>query len=284
MESNNYNSPVDAAEPSVAMPLPGATLAAARVARGMSVDDVARLLKLSATKISAIEADDHSQLPSAVFVRGFIRSYARLLNVEIAPILPPKAAEVPLEAERMMHRQPGVALERSAYRHAPALVAGFLMLLAGLAYYEFVLNAPPVPPQAATSTETAVTLPGASAATEKIEIEQPAAAGAVAPESAASAAPVDNLKLKKSIDPTSGADEKGLHFVFNGESWVEVRGGDGKIVFSMINAPGSERIVRGAPPFSVVIGSASGVQLSYNGSRVNLASYVTEDVARLRLE
>jgi len=56
------------------------------------------------------------------------------------------------------------------------------------------------------------------------------------------------------------------------------------VVYSNLNAPGSERVVRGDPPFSLVIGGASGVQLSYNGSRVDLAAYATEDVARLRLE
>jgi cytoskeleton protein RodZ len=284
MESNTHNKTNDMVEPSTAMLPPGAKLAAARIARGMSIEDVAKLLKLSPAKISAIEADDHSQLPSAVFVRGFIRSYARLLNVDIAPMLPAKAAEATFEAERMMHRQPGVTLERQGFRHGPALLTGFLLLVAGLAYFEFVMNAPPARPQVATSAETVVTLPGATGAGDRKDAERPTAANPVVREPAESTGLVDNLTLKKSIDPTSGADEKGLHFVFNGESWVEVRGKDGRVVFSMINAPGSERIVRGDPPFSVVIGSASGVQLSYNGNRVNLASYVTEDVARLRLE
>jgi cytoskeleton protein RodZ len=124
------------------------------------------------------------------------------------------------------------------------------------------------------------------AASENAEVTIPAHVPNVAAEvaKARAAAPDDNLRLKKSIDPASGAHEKGLHFLFNGESWVEVRGKDGKVVFSMVNAPGSERIVRGDPPFSLVIGGASGVELSYNGSRVDLASYVNSDVARLRLE
>ena len=83
---------------------------------------------------------------------------------------------------------------------------------------------------------------------------------------------------------SSSAPDQSLHFMFRNESWVEVRDGLGKVVYSNLNAPGSERVVRGDPPFSLVIGGASGVQLSYNGSRVDLAAYATEDVARLRLE
>jgi cytoskeleton protein RodZ len=266
----------------------GATLAAARVARGASVEDVSRALKLSVAQVKAIEADDHSQLPSAVFVRGFIRNYARLLNVNIMPMLPEKAPAAAKPDERLMHHRPGVSLEPRRYQKLPALLTGVTFVLLGLAYYEFALNAPPARPiVAATAYAVPETRTAAPALSPALAME---ISGGAAPAVLAKAGQPrgtvldDNLRLKKSADPASGANEKGLHFLFNSESWVEVRGKDGKVVFSMVNAPGSERIVRGDPPFSLVIGSASGVQLSYNGSRVDLASYVTSDVARLRLE
>ena len=91
------------------------------------------------------------------------------------------------------------------------------------------------------------------------------------------------LALKKSTEPVNDAT-RGLRFVFNGNSWVEVRDADGKVVFSRTNAAGTERRVQVDPPFNVVVGGASNVQLTYNGSAVDLAAYSTEDVARLRLE
>ena len=264
----------------------GATLAAARIARGASVEDVSRLLKLSVAQVNAIEADDYSQLPSAVFARGFVRNYARLLHVDIAPILPalPAAAEKP--DERLMHRRPGVLLEPRRSQKLPAVVASVTAALLGFAYYEFSLNAPAVSPYVAatTSVATATQQSRAAATTMDQAVDEPSAVVADATEQPPMPVADNNLRLKTSSDPASGVGEKGLHFLFNGESWVEVRGRDGKVVFSMVNAPGSERIVRGDPPFSLVIGGASGVQLSYNGSRVDLASYVTSDVARLRLE
>jgi cytoskeleton protein RodZ len=258
----------------------GATLAAARQARGASVEDVARALKLSVAQVKAIEADDPSQLPSAVFVRGFIRNYARLLKLDITPLLPARVPAMTPPDEHLMHYRPGVSLEPRRYQKMPAMLAGVTFVLLGLAYYEFALNTPPARPQITT----------AALAEREAQVTAPAAGEAAAPILMAAAERPralvfdDNLRLKKSIDPASGAHEKGLHFLFNGESWVEVRGKDGKVVFSMVNAPGSERIVRGDPPFSLVIGGASGVELSYNGSRVDLASYVNSDVARLRLE
>lgn len=260
----------------------GAALAAARIARGASVEDVSRVLKLSVAQIKAIEADDHSQLPSAVFVRGFVRSYARLLGLDISAMLPAKPAAMAPSDERLMHYRPGIALQPKRSTGTRLMLGAAFSVFLGLAYYEFVFNAPAADALISASAPVRDVTPN----TVVVKHAETGVHGAVAAVAEADGMrlPADNLQLKKSEDPVSGAPEGGLHFQFNGESWVEVRGSDGKVVFSMVNAPGSERIVRGNPPFTLVIGGASGVQLSYKGSRVDLASYVTSDVARLRLE
>ncbi len=61
---------------------PGAALAAAREALNLSVAEVARQLKLSVSQIEALEAGAYEKLPGPVFVRGFIRNYARLLRLD----------------------------------------------------------------------------------------------------------------------------------------------------------------------------------------------------------
>ncbi len=62
--------------------LAGNALRAAREAAGLSVEDVATKLKLSARQIVAIEAEDWSNLPERTFTRGFFYSYARLVGVD----------------------------------------------------------------------------------------------------------------------------------------------------------------------------------------------------------
>lgn len=283
--------------------LPGATLAAARVAQGLSIEDISRQLKLSVAQIKSIEADDHSKLPSPVFVRGFIRSYARMLKLDATQLLPPKknegiaaanlsstsatssvaatpsavtaavAAEIPADV-RLMQGAGRESVEPSPYRRLPALLGGIACVILVLVYYEFVMNVPPPAPR-----------------TQTLPVLEPAtASAAVVPESATVVAvpakieaPIEPLALKKSNAPMSDA-ARGLHFVFTGESWVEVRDGDGKVVFSRTNNAGTERHVQGDPPFSVVVGGASKVQLNFNGKAIDLAAYSSEDVARLRLE
>jgi cytoskeleton protein RodZ len=71
---------------------------------------------------------------------------------------------------------------------------------------------------------------------------------------------------------------------FERESWVEIRGRNGRTLMSQLNAAGSERVVEGNPPFSVVIGNAQHVQLSYDDRPVDLMPHVKVEVARFTLE
>lgn len=66
---------------------PGKQLRDVRVAKEMDVNRVASLLHLNVSMLEALEADDFSKLPSAVFVQGYLRNYARLLDVPVGPIL-----------------------------------------------------------------------------------------------------------------------------------------------------------------------------------------------------
>lgn len=66
---------------------PGQQLAAAREAQGLTVEEVVRHTKLSTRQVLALEADAYDRLPGPVFVRGFIRNYARHLQLDPVPLL-----------------------------------------------------------------------------------------------------------------------------------------------------------------------------------------------------
>lgn len=65
----------------------GTVLREAREQLGLSVADVANRIKFAPRQIESMEADDFSHLPEMPFVRGFVRSYARLLEIDAAPLL-----------------------------------------------------------------------------------------------------------------------------------------------------------------------------------------------------
>jgi cytoskeleton protein RodZ len=66
---------------------PGEQLAARRQELNWTIEQVAAQLNLAPRQIQAIEADNHPALPGIASVRGFIRSYARLLRMDPAPLL-----------------------------------------------------------------------------------------------------------------------------------------------------------------------------------------------------
>ena len=60
----------------------GLTLREARERLGMSVHDVAERIKFAPKQVEALEANDFVHLPEPAFVRGFVRSYARVLHLD----------------------------------------------------------------------------------------------------------------------------------------------------------------------------------------------------------
>jgi len=60
----------------------GLTLREAREALGMSVHDVAERIKFAPRQVEALESNDFAHLPQATFLRGFVRSYARVLQLD----------------------------------------------------------------------------------------------------------------------------------------------------------------------------------------------------------
>ncbi len=66
---------------------PGAALAAAREAMGLSVEQVADQLKLAPRQVAAIEQGDFDALPNRAVTRGFIRAYAKAVRLDPAPLV-----------------------------------------------------------------------------------------------------------------------------------------------------------------------------------------------------
>ncbi len=89
-----------AAKPALSVvPSVGSMLAAARTEQNWTVADIAEKLKLSTKQISALENNQFDALPTMVVVRGFIRSYARFLKLDVDAVLahlPPEPPAIPL--------------------------------------------------------------------------------------------------------------------------------------------------------------------------------------------
>jgi cytoskeletal protein RodZ len=65
----------------------GRYLRHARESRAMSVEEVSRATRIPVSAIDRIEADHFDDLPGEVFVRGFLRAYARAVSIPVEEVL-----------------------------------------------------------------------------------------------------------------------------------------------------------------------------------------------------
>ena len=66
---------------------PGTCLKQLREEQNLSIQEVATQLFLEPRIIEALESDDYSMLPAATYVKGYLRSYAKVLKISADPIL-----------------------------------------------------------------------------------------------------------------------------------------------------------------------------------------------------
>ncbi len=275
---------------------PGAALSAARTAQNLSLTDVARQLKLSVNQVAALEAGEFERLPGPVFVRGFVRNYARLLKLDperILDLIVPDASEREMRNEMPASRDIPFPPERA--RRWPGLVLLLLLAIAGLAGYEFYWGeqapvgtatrpaAPPAPPVAPTAETSRAIVPATMPDPQAPGLAQPEAAALAAQPGQDAREAVAAVVQSTPVAPPAGDNE--LRFTFDKESWVQIRESGGKAIFTRLNPAGSEQRVSGKPPFTLVIGNAHGVRLTYNERPVDLEPHIArDDVARFTLE
>lgn len=291
----------------------GATLRAAREAQGLTVADVAERVKFSVRQVEALEADDMPHLPPGAFLRGFIRSYARVLHLDEAALLavmPPKSEPRQDVAEAQAG---GVAfpLFESARKKSIYLLVGALLIALLLAV--FVWSDSGNPPPANTVVEE-VSLPEAAPASAPLAVlppalsAVPAAASAVVPLAVSAPVPVAALPPApkivavmppKVVQPVAASSVAGkplvpleelkkrpVHIVFLGTAWMEVTDKNGEVLLSLTGTAGSEKWVGGRQraPYQVSVGKAAAVRIYYRGREVDLAQYKQDGPAKLVLE
>jgi len=249
---------------------PGRSLREAREVRGLSIADVVNSIKFSGRQIEAIERNDFAHLPGATFVRGLIRSYAKLLQLDPQPLLAMLDRET-VHADNQIHlpKDTGAALPQPGERrsHLPhlALLLTLLTVVVAIAtYFDW--------PSGSGRSKPAS--PGGAPAAQK-----PALYSLQPP-----ATQVEPGQPEPPKTPPPGPDFRQLVFVFGEKSWVEVKDATQQVIFAQNNEPGTRQVVNGKPPFALVIGNSSHVQLQFEDQQVDLRPHTKVDVARLTLE
>jgi cytoskeleton protein RodZ len=305
-------SPVLVADSVAEAPSPltaGQMLQAAREAKALTLNDVAKALKLSQHQVEALEANDWSSLPCNTVIRGFVRNYARMLGLNPGELMAAlDAIQMPRNAELEM--PPGINVsvphENSAQRRDYArVIAGSVALALAASVYFFLPDhaldsALSLLQSAGRSSEPVAARDDAANPSENTALPAPAMLKEATEAAPQSPVVSPDAKTAPSVTSVSAAPEpkagavtaasapaaagNGLKFTFAQPSWVEVRDRSGEIIFSQLSQAGSQREVEGQPPFALVIGNATHVTLQYKGKAVDLSKRSKDDVARVTVE
>ncbi len=227
----------------------GAQLRSARENQAYSVAEVAERLFLSSSQVNAIEQGNYDYLPAEVFVKGYLRSYAKLLQLDPALILAqyqPPVAALPEAAELELESAPKKGLLERLPDLPGALVWSAMAILAAL------LIATVIYFSTGSANEDATT-PASSQPAGEQQSERDDS-GIVSP-----------FAVLSTTGEGVGEGGDHLEMHFSEDCWVEVRDASRKILLADMRRAGDTEIVQGEPPYKVVLGRYYAVAVRYQG-------------------
>lgn len=273
----------------------GERLRSARESLSLSVSDVAQRLKYAPRQVQALEEARYDVLPGLTFQRGFVRGYAKLVGLD------PDELVAALETEVGRDNGP-TTMQLQQISYAPAAlpahsegtsawpwILGMLLAVVGIGGYTlYHWEAPVTVARSAPAQQTSSADSNRTTSSTQVELPAPVVG---TPGASSQGTPLPHMVVLsqgattsgKAVDATPTGGGK-LRLAFSGQSWVEIRQGNGDVVYTGTNGAGSEQWVDGQAPFDLVIGNAPAVKLYYMGAEVKLEPYTKVTVARLQLK
>ena len=245
----------------------GSLLRQARERAGLTLQEVGSQLKMPVRVEQAQEEENWQVLGAQVFLRGQLRSYAKLLRVDIEPYL----ERVDLQGVR-----PAELVSRS---HTPRYQR-VLESVARRAVYVVITAAIAVPVWVATQSH----LKESSQTTASLDVVPASAVSAGqsagADKSSPSVAGVQAAPYVASLTPLPRNGGNGLSLRMTGDSWVQIDApGGANLEYGLLKA-GEERSFRSGEVGRVVLGNAAAVEVQQSGSTVDLTPYKRANIAR----
>ena len=249
----------------------GERLRQARIRAGLSPSEVASQLKVPTHVIESLEREDWERIGAPVFIRGQIRSYARLLelpaDVALDSVSIPAAKSADLVPRTFTPRMQRMA-EQTARRLVYVVITATIAVPVWLATRSHLDGAVDT-----VSLDSDSSLPQQqSGSLSAVSTLKPTTAPA------AHAAPL--VASMTPPMPQRAATTADLTVIFSGESWVRVSAPDGTVIEQALVQPGQQRVFKADQLGRAVLGNAQAISVQYRGQVVDLTPYVRANVVR----
>jgi len=263
----------------------GHMLRNARLARKMSVEEVSRQLRISVEQVEAIEKENFNVLPGRTFVRGFVRNYANLMQLDatsIVQLLPGPTTTV----SHIEHTPFKIQEMRPSSRdgRGPSSLVLIIVVLAFLAVVAFFLYQRMPLGQSTEEIKTDLTVQQKDGqASVELELPLPALNLSDKPEGATQFSQ-NVLSDLNSVSKINAFGTITLNFV--ADAHIKITDANNDIIFEQNNIRGSQQRVSGKRPLSIVISDASAVEVTYNDRAIDIKPYTDSQngSAQLTLE
>ncbi|MEH8182313.1 cytoskeleton protein RodZ [Aeromonas allosaccharophila] len=302
---------------------PGQLLRNAREQLGWTREQVASRIHLRLTLIAAIESDTYDKHTSHTFIRGYLRTYAKLVGIPEETILaaydklgltPPDNIDMQSFSRRSRQQANDSRLKVVTWLVILVLialsVAWWWQSTARRSAGDEALAATEMSATSSTPAEPAITPPDAIN-TDPVEGSAiaPAATDATAPavvsEASATLAPASAAVAPTDVNADVGAvtdvavsgangtesneavvdpaTAPQLKMSFTADCWLDVKDANGKTLFSGLKKANDELVLEGAEPLKFIIGAPMAVKLDYKGQSFDMSRYNNGRTARFSL-
>jgi cytoskeleton protein RodZ len=267
---------------------PGDLLRQVREQRQISLERAAEASRIRPQILAAIEADETGDIPT-VYLRGYVRNYARFLGVD------------PVELEKRMDSIQGAEpevrtvfpdqaprrgserwLKFSSYLAASALIATLTWQFTHEAVNWSQRDTPTGTPTVSAPPDTTAAsgqrnrhLNASIASVEVLSQRGELGAGTAADEAWAA---IDGNRRD-----AAATGERLLEITTSADTWVEIFGRDDRQIEMDLVRAGTHREYTDEGPFRVMVGRAAAVLVALDGESVDLAPHTRDGVARLTL-
>ncbi|BBL78880.1 helix-turn-helix domain-containing protein [Rubrobacter xylanophilus] len=252
----------------------GEILQEARRERGLSLHEVEQATKIRKRYLEGLEREDYSVLPDAVYVQGFLKTYANYLGLDGERLSQElKRRRSPRRERRMNHAVAGSGFdkplispgglaeaERSRFGPAVALTLAVVLLIAvviGALYYVGQSSQ-----RAASPPERAAPADGERPAEQNNG--EAREGGGPAPEQDRSSDTAGTAARESSPETLEV-----LVSVEGAPSWLSIQS-DGSVVYEGIADPGFSQTFEASQEVTLTTGNAGAVRVEVNGQSVGV--------------
>jgi cytoskeleton protein RodZ len=274
------------------------SLSALRLQKNESLETVASALRLKATQISALENQDWPALPGNAYIKGFLRSYCRFLNVSPDAYLAQYDASLQAPKHQSQtttnppptvnHENPSALASFSDSAHQnkshQTLLTALGWLVAGtLLFLVFWERDVWVPKFNALTRPSVDWFSQAVESLKNVPALTATQAKPVASDPSSTPPNAEQITKETPLSPAIGP-MRNIVLKSNKPVWVEIRDSGNNVIYTGMRVAGVNDTIQGAAPLSVNIGVADAVTLTVDGQSFDVAAQAKQNVAKFSIQ